>query len=211
MQFESKVGPVQVGDGTLIPPRLTREGGVAVQDLHGRYAEAAYRGRLFHGSTPAAGVTVPIFSNLTQQFGLWNPLGSGYLAILSKVALGYVSGTNVAGHVCYAVKPNLGVAEAVPTSVTLITATNGYLGYGQSSVMKLVSPITIAAAATYLRPMGVSQDVQPATGVNAPWTMTEDLEGSMIVSPGTAFFVASNVAAGPAICTIGLVWEEVVQ
>lgn len=209
MRAEGQAGVVAVNDGSIQTLRLARDGALVATEGHGPYFEAATRGALFIGSTPAAGVTVPIFSNLTQQFGLLNPGGSGVQAVLRRMTVGYVSGTQVAGHMCYAYKPNIGIGEADPATVTILASQNALLGLGQPSKCRIYSPVTLAVAATYIGPVGVSQAVQAATATNAPWTIVDDIQGGIIVPENTMFFVACNVAAGQGVVAVSLSWEEV--
>ena len=209
MRSEIQTGPQNLGDSVLTTARGGRQGEAIVSLAHSRYFEPTFRGAMFTGSTPAAGVTLPIFSNLTQQFGLYNPQGSGVVAVLKRCMLGYVSGTHVAGHVCYAYRTAVGVGEAAPATVTVVTPVNTLLGGGAAPKCRIYSPVTIATAAIYLRPMGLSQVVQPATGVNAPWMMVDELDGEIILGDNTMLFVACNVAAGLGAVAAALSWEEV--
>lgn len=211
--MNGKVGPSNLADGTQNEIRLGRAGEQVVTLLHGTYAEQGLRGNSYVISTPAAGVTVPIYTNAVQQFVLYNPAGSGINIVLLKAYIGYVSGTNVAGHFCYAGT----VSQGVPTSSTqaltqssLLKAPNPLIS-GAGSKGLYYSPATPAVAlvaANYIRPFGVSQVVQAATATNAPWTAVDDIDGGIIIPPLGIVVIAANVAAA-SVSTIGCLVEEV--
>ena len=180
--------------------------GQAIQsNLGGFYAESAMRRKIFFGSTPATGVTIPIFSNTTQQFVLYNPPNSGKVARILKASVGYISGTMVAGHLCYANQTAMN--SAISGTAALIQS--GLLGAAvgpSGTAMQLLTAVTVTAF-TYLWPFGISTVVQAATATNTPWQMVDNVEGAIVVTPGSALAIAANVAA-IMVASLGLVWEE---
>lgn len=204
--LKGKVGPQTLVDGIEAMPRLGRAAQQVVSNIYGYHSEASERRRLFFGSTAATGVTVPIFSNTTQQFVLFNPIGSNVKARILKSSVGYVSGTMVAGHLCYANQTLL--SSAITGTAGLIQ--NGYLGAaaGPSGTGCQLLVAATVVAFTYLFPLGVSQVVQAATATNTPWQMVDNVDGAITVPPGSALAIASNVAASM-VATLGLLWEEV--
>ncbi len=207
------VGPQILTDGVQALARSGRGGELVVAQIHGRYYESAKRGNLFIVSTPAAGVTVPIYTNAAQQFVIYNPLSSGVDLVIKRVWVGYVSGTMVAGHMCYAAS----VAQAAPGTITQANIQNARLTVALSTASGAGnkgnyyspgSPATALVAGNYLRPMGNSQVVQAATATNAPWTQMDDVEGAIIVPPQGIMVVAANVA-GAVVATIAALIEEV--
>lgn len=203
--FEGITGERKLADGISAQARIGRRGQLLQSNMSSFYGEQSERRRLFFGSTPAAGVAVPIFSNTTQQFVFANPLGSGKKARLLKAVIGYVSGTMVAGHFCYA---NQTLINSVITGTAGLIQ-NGYLGAAagpSGSQMNLYTAATVVAF-TYLFPLGLSQVVQAVTATNAPWQMIDNIDGAITVPPGSAVAIAANVAAAVT-ATIGLLWEE---
>lgn len=208
------VGTWAQADGDAIQRMLKDQLlGLIVTELHGKYREPTFRNRCFIISTPAAGVTVPIYTNATQQFVVYNPPNSGIGISLLKAWVGYVSGTMVAGHMCYAGS----VAQAVPGTVTqalvqnsrLVVADSTKSGAGNRGMyFSPANPATALVAANYLRPMGNSQVAQTVAGTNAPWTQYDDIDGSIEVPPQGILVIAANVAAA-VVATIGLLVEEV--
>lgn len=196
----------KVSPGQLAEPMLGPLGQLMLSQLRPSNADMAERAKLFLGSTPAAGVTIPIFSNTTQQFVLFNPPNSGKKAAIIKSVLGYVSGTMVAGHYCYA--NNTLPTSAVSGTPALVQRAGLALAAAANAgnVCSLFTAATVVAL-TYLFPFGVSQVVQPATGVNTPWQMVDNLDGAIVVYPGQCLAIAANVAAA-CVATAGLMWEE---
>jgi hypothetical protein len=201
------VGPqTRAPDGAEIKAWRGRYGESSAMNVRGIYSEMAARRRIFIGSTPAAGVTVPIFSNTTQQFVLHNPIGSGKLFHVLRTRIGYISGTMVAGHFCYAT--NTLLTNAVSGTAALIQSARLQDAASPSgSAARLVTAATVVAM-TYLMPHGVSQVAQTAAQTNAPWQQIDDLNGSICIPPGGALALAANAAAF-VVAALGIEWEEV--
>jgi hypothetical protein len=109
---------------------------------------------------------------------------------------------------CYGVKTGL---NAAPTSVTDAILWNARIGSGEPSApadVRVFQAATLAAALTYFGPMGNSQVVQAATATNAPWQQIDELDGSIIVAPGSLWAIAANAAAF-VVATQGLTFEEI--
>src|SRR5215472_16341866 len=66
-----------------------------VAELHGKWYEAAYASRTFHGATPVTGATLTTQSTTTIAFGLYNPLGTTVNAEVISCDLGFLSTTLV--------------------------------------------------------------------------------------------------------------------
>ena len=192
--IQAQVGAARSNDGDFVMPALGRDRDMLVSQLHGRYYQNAKRGNMWVLSTPAAGVTVPIHTNTTAQFVIYNPASSGYDVSVLVVVVGYVSGTMVAGHMVYSFVKGLTTA---PTTTTNALIQNARLDSGASMPggVSAYSPATLAAAATYLRPMGNSQVVQAATATNAPWSQIDNVDGSIVLGPGTLLNISGNAAA----------------
>src|SRR5881296_922614 len=126
-----------------------------VSELHGKYYTQTVNGNVFHGSTAAAGVLIPISTATGVTFGLWNPLGSGKNAVLIRFTAGWVSTTGAPGNILYMVKTGVGaqVATGGPiTAATFGTATNGLLGASTASAMNFIpGTLTLAAAGAIIR------------------------------------------------------------
>lgn len=203
--FEGTCGPAVITDGTKARARLGRSAEVITANLRGRFSEASQRRSIWIGSTPAAGVTVPIYNSTTQQCVLYNPLGSNKRLSLLRTSIGYISGTMVAGHFVYATQTLLSSAVSGTQSALINNGLlqNASIG-GATGILYTAATVV---AMTYLMNVGISQVVQAATATNAPWTMIDEVEGMITIPPGGAIAVAANVAAA-VVANISLVWEE---
>lgn len=207
------IGPYRGREGTDTPVRLGIDSEVVVTELHGKYYETAFRRNLYIVSTPAAGAAIPAYTTAAQAFLIYNPVGSGVNISLCKAWLGYVSGTNIAGHVCYAGTTNV----ATPGTLTQMNVQSAFMsvalstGGGAGNKGQYYSPGTLAtafAAGNYLRPFGLSQVVMAATAVNPAWVMADDVDGSIVVPQGGALSIAGNIALGT-VAAIGALVEEI--
>lgn len=142
----------------------------------------AAAGRLFIGSTTAAGTTLPVLNGTAQTFGLWNPVGSNKLAVLMCMHVGATS-TNQGVHAdalgC-SVLHNTGAQVAAGGPITAFTVTasaNALLGSGQESAMRFTLSATIAAP-TFLRSFGMGHNQTTV------YLGSHNFDGDVIVPPG---------------------------
>ena len=161
--------------------------------------DLARRGRVFTGNIAAAGVVLPIYSNTTQQVGLWNPAGNDVDAVLLSVSLTYVDTTGAAGGFVLGYLSNAPAQLATGAAITAFTETtaiNSYLNNGAASKVKFAQGSTITVTApSVLRHVGLNQTVLTAATTSSPqWTARADFDGDVIVTPGSAIFVAGNIA-----------------
>ncbi len=205
VQTKLTVGPQNGADGALVNVRGSKDGSTVLSSHKGKYNELARRGGLFIGSTAAAGVQLPIFSSTTQQFVLNNPAGSGKIAVLQKAWVGYVSGTHVAGHLCYANQTVLDKAVA-GTDGLIQNARLGNAAAPSGSLMEILVAVTVTAL-TYLRAFGLNTAVGAAATAMTPWQATDDLDGSIVVPPGSCIAIAANKAAAQT-AAVSLMWNE---
>jgi len=181
--------------------------------ISAQYGADVALGQVFIGSTAAAGVSMPLYSSTTQVFCLWNPAGSGKNAYLLNCAIGFVSGTATVSNVVYAYSTGMG--SAIGTAAPMVTFTkvspvNAYLGStNQSAMFFAPATVTTTSAPTFLKSMGVSiATFTPTATVTPMFTIFDNINGSLALSPGTTLFVAGNVA-NAVVADISLMWEEV--
>lgn len=185
-------------------------------DLHGKWYSQNYRGQVYHGSTPAAGVAVPISTTTAPVFTLWNPAGSGKNFELIKLDVGTVTlGTRVVSDFVLMQKTGCGSTIATGGVITAFAATpnsvfSGIVGAASQSVASFSSAgtVTLATAATIFKNLPFSHDL--ASGGSLP-VMTYDFDGTVIIPPGVAVHIASNGAATGSTYGITLSWAEVAQ
>ena len=79
-------------------------------------------------------------------------------------------------------------------SLTQVAGVNCLLGAGNVSVMRFCPSVCVTIAApTFLCPTGLSTQTGTTGSVTPPWTAIDEIRGLIIVPPGVAFFVMSNI------------------
>lgn len=171
------------------------------------YPEVAL-GKVFHGSTAAAGVAFPISTGTAVTFGLWNN-SSNKNAVLLGLTAGYTSGTIALGTIGLANQyVGFNTATAAPLSAfTDGTPKNALVGSGNASSMRFTpSTATLSAGGTAIWWGGKSiESATPGLGIfSADW----DLDGKLVVTPGNLVFVCGSVAQ-TGLFSMTLTWAEV--
>jgi hypothetical protein len=187
--------------------------GAAAYDLL-PYYNLAKQGRIFTGNIAAAGVVLPLFSNTTQQVGLWNPAGSSVDVVLLRISLSYVDTTGAAGGYVLGYLP-AGAPSTVATgaSIAAFTETAGinlYLGNGRQQVAKFGQGATITVTApAILTSLSLNQNAFTAAGTGQmAFYNAVSFQGELVLPPGNAIFVAGNIAT-LAKWAGSLMWAEV--
>lgn len=158
-------------------------------NLNGKYYEAARNGLVFTAGTLPSGVAMVSYGSTAAAFVLYNPANSGKKAHLLKSKIGYVSGTQTPGFFCYSIST---AGQAVPTG-TAAAGVNCLLG-GAGSAMTPLYSATVAAM-SYFEPMGVSVNALTASAIVTPWTAVDDVDGRIVLPPGSWLNLAGSVAA----------------
>mgnify|MGYP001588059643 FL=1 len=165
-------------------------------------AELALEGRVFTGAFAAAGGVIPIYSNTTQQFGLWNPAGSDRIAEILEIGLGsYVDTTGAAGGYVLGILKNAPAQLATGASITAFTETtpdNSIQTITGGNKVKFAQGATITVTAPSLyRHLHINQSAYTAAGT-AEWPkkgpVAEFPDRTLWVPPGVAIFLAGNIA-----------------
>jgi len=170
-------------------------------------------GQIFHATTGATGVAIPVSNTTSPVFGIWNPAGSLINAVLLNLKLGYDETTGAAGTVLYNTVLNTGssLATGAPISAfNAVTPTNGLIGQGKASGVRFCSAATttIAAAGTVVGMAGFSQTAVTAATTGSPQWMLEDaINGKWIVPPGVFFYLTGSAALTSLSC-LEMCWIE---
>jgi hypothetical protein len=182
-----------------------------------KYYTSVYNGGFFVGQsvTPQTGILVPTYNSTSPTFGLWNPAGSGFNAVLAQFSMGFVSTTGAPANILYANLAGAGnaIATAAPISAFTSTApTNCLLGAGNATQMKFTGVAaatnTLTTAGTIFATMGVSQLTTTGATTTAPmYTAIDNIDGKIIVAPGNFFYVVGS-AAPLTLFDMTLFWEE---
>lgn len=204
IEIEAQVGPQVLSDGTTSVPRLEKSGALVVTELHGKYFESAIRGKIFHATLSSSGVALPQSGGATGALGLANPAGSGVNAALIKVVMTYVSGTIVLGNVYHAVQANPIGAAITGTVLTMIP---GLVGSGFQPACTARSSAVFPAAPTSLRIFG-AKNVTGATNPLIGQPVVDDVDGQIVLAPGTAWTLYNGAADTSPVVAISVTWEE---
>jgi hypothetical protein len=206
MLVESRIGPAVGNDGAKDVERMTKDYGKVVQDLHGRYYEAVYRGTVYEAVTASTGVAPGTSLSTTAAFSLYNPISSGKNLVLIDVGLGYVSGTIGTGQTYLTANTN---SNAAAVTGTAITPVNMNLASANTAVGKPLTTATLPAAQVAIHPLWILAPFL-ATSVFQPIPTRIVLDGKYIVSPGTSLNIHSVAAAGSSpLVVFSASWEEV--
>src|SRR3990167_2193006 len=173
-----------------------------------KYYPEVKAGKVFIGSTAAAGTAFPISTGTAVTFGLWNT-SSNKDAVLLALNVGYTSGTIALGEIGIANQYcGFALATAAPLSVfTEGTPKNALLGNGNASSMRFTpSAGTLTAGGTAAWWSGYS--IESATAGLGIFRAQIDIDGQIVVPPGEMAFVCGSVAQ-TGLFTMSLVWSEV--
>lgn len=178
----------------------------------GKYFSEVSLGRVFIGSTAAAGVALPISTGTAVTFGLWNTSTTKW-AVPLWISIGYTSGTIALGEFGMANQDcGYALATAAPLSAftdgTTATVKNALLGSGQTSALRFTpSTATLTAGGTACAWLGRSSESATA-GLGVVGGFYHDFDGSLIVRPGQLLFPCGSVAQ-TGIFTISMAWAEI--
>lgn len=199
-----KVGHFFTSDGVEDLPALGRRRQFKVIQSDGRFFDAVDRGVMFCGGTAASGVAPGTSIGTTAAASLYNPLGSGFKAVVYRVSLGYVSGTLGAGVIHYVANTN---PKAAATTGTAVTGVNCKFG-GAASVCQALTTATLPATPTVLRPFASLGASLASTAVQ-PWQIWDDVDGEFVVMPGCTLSLEATAAAGSTpLVVYGWTWAE---
>ncbi len=212
MQIEFRVGTQTLADGTQVPPRLGRQGGVVTDDGHARYYEMAYRTSIgesnsYVSSTGTAGVAPGTVLSTTPPFALWNPANSGKNLYIIRTAMGIVSGTFGLGQMWYGY---VNAQNTKPTGGTALANVSTCIGVTSTGVGQAFQASTVAAIPTILRPSPWNWALYAsasATVLNPQWS--EEIGGNIMVMPGNVFVMQAVAGAGTSpLVSLSCEWGE---
>jgi hypothetical protein len=168
---------------------LTEHGAVQTADVHGKWFEANYRGKLFTANVTA--VTIPVIaSGLVSVFTLWNPPSSGVVGEIVSTQIGQVIAATVVDVVAwYSSTP---AATAAGTFTTLGTTRSCQVQGAPANAIKFYSAYTHSLTPS-------REDIIASFGATTNTTASaiEKLhDGRLLLPAGVAMSVAMSTAAG---------------
>jgi hypothetical protein len=210
MLLQSIVGqPSAAGNNALTNGRAGQLGDTIVSELHGRYYETTYRGNSFLLSVSTAAAVTAFTGGAagTPMLALFNPPGSGRNAVINKAAVANVVSASAAGTAMFALY--FGTTATI-TQATTVTpwAMNTQLQSGSVMTGFRNVALTSGSAATNLIPIA-SYYWASAAGVALVNNGVVDLEGAVIIPPGSYVALGGSAALTSATWVGSLQWEEV--
>ena len=200
------VGPsVASGDGSPVPMRLGRNGELIIGNGHGKYYEQVARGKCYHASMQAGASLGTALTATAVTLTLYNPLNSGVvLALLhAGVAITTVPGV---GNVNFAYAINVNPIAVAPATNTPAVIRNCLLG-GPAGVGLAYTATTLPAAPVIARMMPGGMYFATAAAAAAPMSLTDWVDGSLVLAPNTAVTIQGIGIATSGI--VSLMWEEI--
>lgn len=178
-----------------------KAGETITSDLHGKYYQQNYAGKLWHASITTATAIPVAATNATPNFIIWNPAGNTTNVIPTRVVIGFHGGTGIAGAIGYTYIPNAGSAVATGAAMSGFTTgpaiQTGIAGTAYSGSVKFGSGATVTGTGIYvpvrLKWSNFSQGA-PITTTAAAYSLYEDFEGAVIIPPGVALYIDASTA-----------------
>lgn len=193
-----QTGPQNTTDTQIIISRGGRQGDQIVSELHGRYYEQTYRGNVFSVNTQGTGVTTTAALATTfTGLAVGNAAGSGVNLVLLKFS---------ASQFAVGAAAAVGIMGGAGVIAASLTPQSRKIGSG------LVSLATASAGATISTPVLIttfgSVGSLATTGYGLEPGIFVDLEGSVIIPPGSFVATYTSIATTSAL-NFGFTWEEV--
>lgn len=151
----------------------------------------AVNGQVYSAQTAVTGVAPGTAIGTTGAFSLHNLAGSGKNLVILETRMGYVSGTLGAGVVNYLINAP---GVAAPSAGTAIAIQNARIG-GAPTAAALAYTTSTIVAPTLLRPF-CSLGASLASTTEAPWSISDKVQGGIIVPPGATLTLHATAAAG---------------
>jgi len=210
MLLQNVVGqPSAGGNNAIINGRSGQLGDVIVSELHGRYYETTYRGNSFLLSVSTAAAVTAYSGGAagTPMLALFNPTGSGKNAVITKASVASVVSASAAGTVTFGIY--FGTTAAI-TQATTVTPWSMGTQLQSGSVMTGFRNValTSGSAASNVIPLA-SYYWATAAGAALVNNGVVDLEGSVIIPPGSYAALGGSAALTSATWIGSLQWEEV--
>jgi hypothetical protein len=207
---QNVVGPIAAATANaVVNTRAGQLGDVIVSDLHPRYYETNYRNNVFLLSVSTAAAVTAFAGGAagTPMICLFNPAGSGRNAVILKASVGSVATPTGAGTVSFALW--FGTTAAI-TQATTTTPWSMSTQLQSGSVMTGFrnQALTGSTAATNAIAL-VSHYWATAAAAAQITNGIFDLEGSLIIPPGSYVALGGSAALASATYIGSLQWEEV--
>lgn len=192
---------------------LNADGSLRVGQPHSRMYNAAAAGRLHMAVSASGGIALLVPATGGGHPTLWNPKGSGVNLDVRRLSLTWVSGNNAPGAVEWAQTAEAGaqVGTGSPIITATKVATTNVITGGPVDTKAYWSPTTntFTAAPVFLRGTGISLFTGIGTTAVAPFSLTADYDGDLIVGDGTALSLCFQTTTTTALFQVCIIYEVV--
>jgi hypothetical protein len=208
--IQNVVGPISSASANaVVNGRSGQLGDAIVSELHPRYYETTYRGNSFLLSVSTAAAVTAYAGGAagTPMLAVFNPTGSGKNAVIIKASVGNVVAASAAGTVSFGLW--FGATAAI-TQATVVTPWSMSTQLQSGSVVTGFRNValTSGSAATNVIPIA-SYYWATAAGAAQVTGGPADLEGSLIIPPGSYVALGGSSALTSATWIGSLQWIEV--
>lgn len=199
------VGIRNLMNGANATMRGDRTGALVTANAHGQFTEPAVQGAIMYACTPVAGVAPGTALGTAPPLTLWNPPSSGKNLAVTKISVGFVSGTLGAGNIAAAVTQ---AQVTVPSGGTELTPQCSAIGLPRG-VGRVFQGSTLVTTPSILRPM-FNMGAFVGTATLAPQDCDVLVDGAIIVTPGSALSLQGIAGAGTSpLVILGIQYEEI--
>jgi len=217
MIVETEVGAKILTAGSKPPIRVDRSGAMVISDARTRFQEAVLQGNCFAlcqaaatNNTVVAGNAYGAGAAASTNFCLWNPIGSGKIAVLWQFNLCVVTCTTLTSYPVFHALFN--ATSVTATSSGGIRNLNGASGGSQMFCLNSTAGTAITGG---LAPYPVcmanfTQTVAPGTAATWPNPTTDLIEGRIIIPQGIGWVpLIYGTASSALVVSYSVVWEEI--
>ncbi len=210
-------GKLGVTDGSAFSTTGVREGKTGEQvvgQAHGKYYEAASRGNLYYARNASSRIPTTTLST-TCPFTLYNPLGSKAQLSIKRVSFAQgITGTLGTGglfHTAYTLSGPLATQGGTVPTGTAVTIFNALVGLPSASVATVLEAVSLhTTVPVALWPWLNMSEVAATTIGGNTINNFEDVDGAIVLGPGSGWAPQSIMAAGSSpLAWFGVCWEEI--
>ena len=201
--------PTAGGSNAIISGRAGQLGDAIVCELHGRYYETTYRGNSFLLSVSTAAAVTAYTGGAagTPMLALYNPVGSGRNAVINKLSLGNVVAASAAGTVTFGLY--FGTTAAI-TQASTVTPWSMSTQLQAGSVMTGFRNVALTSGSAASNVVALASYYwATAAGAALVTGGPMDLEGAVIIPPGSFAALGGSAALTSATWIGSMQWEEV--
>lgn len=214
MPDQIMIGPQLANDGAVVNMRGDNYGAQMVLEMGGKYMEWVRRGYVYAARSGAA-AAIPVNTTLTNGPTLWNTASSGKLVVPLKVLFSAATlGTQVIDGFTLHGIPSTGDAAATGLPIAAFTnvAPNSCLiGSSKACNTKFANAaVTLTnTAPTAIMDLGMGQWLNGTSAYGAPYTLSFEFDGSIVMPPGTAIAIGAATAATSATYWTTILFAEI--